>query len=364
MKPWKGSASGQRYKQTHNARELAKIAKFDGEPVGDLVDTTAAIPLHSRRTERLQKKSQKKIKRPIPSDAKSLLGLPLDILIEILGFLRPSDIFILLRVNRSMRNFVRQNEKQISKATIHFRYSILTKCFPLPVPFNAIDKDLQSVLLSPRHQQRLLIHKRPYLHIKSANPRSTCSCMSCVMAWNNLNLVIDFAHWQNHLNRREPITMIPRGGQPRWNQDLVASNASIVDKAISYPLWYARLLEKHLDTTLKTIVRHATIRRKQGPPVTVPISGRLYHLSAQDILAETDGFLGRSGPPSYEFPYHRDKYYTLGAYLPNRRWEDDTWLYYGDLHNTDIAWTKRNAEREAALAEEMAQLSLGSDLTR
>lgn len=356
-------AHGRRLKQSlTGAKASALVSNFDGEP---LIDTTVSIPLHSKRTERLEKKSKRKSKKTIQSNKAFLVELPWELLIEILSFLRPSDAFALRRTSRSMRDFISQNEEQISQGAIRFRYPILTKCFPLPVLFDAVDKNVIPALLSSRHQQRLLIHKVPYQHIMSADPQNTCSCMSCVMAWNNLNLIIDIAHWQDYLSLREPITMIARGAQPQWNVDLITANASIVDNAISRPLWYARLLEKHLDTTTRTIVRHSKIYRKQGIPLAEgPVSKRLYRLSPDDIATGTDAFLQRSGPPSYEFPYHRDKYYTLGAYLPNRRWENLRWMYYGDLHDTDIAWTKRNAQQEPASVMMPVQVATESILTQ
>ena len=45
--------------------------------------------------------------------------------------------------------------------------------------------------------------------------------------------------------------------------------------------------------------------------------------------------------PQYEFPWHRDNYYALEAYIPNRKWskEHEKWVYYaGDLHQRDLQW--------------------------
>ncbi len=314
-----------------------------------LVDTTAAIPLRSKRTERLQKRQQKRSKKNAAhSDITSFLELPSELLLEVLSFLRPSDVFILMRINRSTRDYVEQNEQIISESINNWRYPILAKCFPLPVLFNEVDKSAHSALLSLRHQQRLLIHKLPYQHVKSADPQKTCSCMSCVMAWNNLCLPVDLAHWQLNLDRREPIPMIARGTRPQWNSDLVEANAHIVEKAIRHPLWYARILQTHLSTTVRTIVRHAAVRRKNRSPVRdVPASKRLFHLSKEDIASERDSFMQRSGPPSFEFPFTRDNYYTLVSYLPNRRWDEGGWIYYGDLHERDVAWAKMVAERQS-----------------
>ena len=65
--------------------------------------------------------------------------------------------------------------------------------------------------------------------------------------------------------------------------------------------------------------------------------------------------MARSGPPNFEFPFHRDNYYTLGAYLPNRRWDEGQWIYYGDLHERDVAWAVMVAEREARQVQEIGR---------
>lgn len=96
-------------------------------------------------------------------------------------------------------------------------------------------------------------------------------------------------------------------------------------------------------------MRSAAIRKKNGPDTVVQPSKRLYRLSDEDIALETDAFLERSGPPSFEFPFTRDNYYMLLSYLPNRRWdssEEGRWLYYGALHDNDLAWATRMYERE------------------
>lgn len=230
------------------------------------------------------------------------------------------------------------------------RYPSLAKSFPLPVLFNKLDSRAQIALLSARHQRRLVIHKAPYQHVRPADAQNTCSCMTCVMAWNNLCLILDLAHWQNNLTCREPIPMIARGSRPQWNQELVEANAAVVEKAIRSPLCHARILEMHLQTTTNNILRFAAIRGKRGSPIRdVPAERRLFHLSKSEAEAGTDTFLERSGPPNFEFPYHRDNYYTLVAYLPNRRWKDGCWIYYGDLHERDLEWAIRMAEREGVL---------------
>lgn len=334
------------------------VPPLDGEE--PLVDTTAAIALHSKRTERLQKRQAKKGKKnAVYSDVKSFLELPSELLLEVLHYLRPSDIFTLTRLNRSARAYISDHESSICQEIIAWRYPILTQCFPPPILFEHVDVSAHTALLSPRHQQRLVIHKKLYQHVRAADPQNTCSCLACVMAWNNLCLVLDLAHWQDDLDRRVPIPMIGRGSLPKWNSDLADAKARIVDKAIRRRLWYARVLETHLATTVRTIVRHAAVRRKGGSPVReVPAERRLFHLSSTHIASETDSFMQRSGPPSFEFPFSRDNYYTLVSYLPNRRWDEGKWIYYGDLHERDVFWAKTVEDRAAQLTQRVQEVRL------
>lgn len=148
-------------------------------------------------------------------------------------------------------------------------------------------------------------------------------------------------HLARILTRSQQIPMLGRGMRPAWNTDLVRTNASIVELAIISPLCRAAILQRHLNTTIRTILRSATLRNRRGESTVLPPANRLYRLSEADIALETDAFLQRSGPPSFEFPFTRDNYYMLLSYLPNRRWvsqEDGKWLYYGALHETDVAW--------------------------
>lgn len=81
-------------------------------------------------------------------------------------------------------------------------------------------------------------------------------------------------------------------------------------------------------------------------------------MSIEDAARETDDFLERSGPPSLDFPFHRDNYYMLEAYLPNRGWstEQQRWMYVPESqHDMDVLfvvrWMNRKAE-EQKLREE------------
>jgi hypothetical protein len=81
-------------------------------------------------------------------------------------------------------------------------------------------------------------------------------------------------------------------------------------------------------------------------------------MSAEDVARETDAFLERSGPPSLDFPFHRDNYYMLEAYLPNRGWnaEEQRWMYVPESqHETDVQfivrWMNRKAEEQRLMEE-------------
>jgi hypothetical protein len=303
-----------------------------------LVDTTAILTLRSKKTERMQKRLEKKSKKPTPKP-QSFLDLPSELLLEIFTYLRPRDVFRLKALTRSTKSFIQQNEPAISREIIQTRYSILAQCFPLPIPFSTIDPNYHPALLSPKRQDLLAIHKKPYQHVQPLDHLAICTCMTCVFAWNNLCTIVDLAHWQRALDNREPIPMIPRGQTPSWNQELITHNASLVHDAIVSPLTYAALLALHLDTTTRTILR----RSKYIKARPVMPEHRPYQLSLAEAAQESDAYLARKGPPSYEFPFHRDNYYNLEAYVPNRKWskEEGCWRYYaGTQHERDLEWVR------------------------
>lgn len=336
-------------------KKSAAIADDDDEP---LIDTTASLTLHSKKTERLQKRLEKKSKKKPKAKPQSFLDLPSELLHEILAYLLPKDLARLQCLNRSTQSFIRDNERTLANEIIRTRYSILAACFPLPVPFTAIDPKYHPALLSTKRQDLLAIHKKPYQHIQPLDPLEICTCMTCVFAWNNLCTIADLAHWQPSLDAREPIPMISRGATPTWNVDLLSQNARFVRAAISHPLAYAHLLSKHLDTTTRTILR----RSKYVKTRPLLPSHRAYHLSLAEAASGSDAFLARKGPPSYEFPFHRDNYYNLEAYVPNRKWsaEEGRWRYYaGGQHERDLEWVRErfgaeeDGERVARRMEEL-----------
>jgi len=350
------SSHTEEYTLVHTApRKYSKkiVSLDDDEP---LIDTTATLPLHSKKTKRLEKlklKRQRKIN--VESVTSSFLQLPAELLSEILGYLRPSDICSVLLVSRATRDFVYQNENSIARDMVQRRYWVLSRCFPLPVPLHDVDEEARSALLNPRREKVTEIHMKPYQHIRPMDVQKICSCHSCLFAWNNLCIVLDLAHFQDYLNTREPIPMIPRGTNSEWNMVLTGRNAMIVEHALSSLLCYAAILEKHLNSIVGTLLRsvrfpppapkHRHMMGAAKPAKTVH-PNRLYHLMESDAATGTDEFLERQGDPSYQMPFHRDNYYNrnMDAYVPNRKWskEEKGWMYYAaGGHERDLALAKR-----------------------
>ena len=307
----------------------------DDEP---LVDTTVALPKRSKKTERatkrLMRKQQKLAQHRGPA---TFCDLPAELLEHILSYLRATDVLALLPTNRNIHAFITSNEPSISRSIIRRRYAVLGHCFPLPKPFTSIPSPSRPALLSEARQNLLQIHKRPYHHVQPFDPERICTCMTCTLAWNNLNMIVDLSHWQRNLNRRDPIPMIPRGKNPAWNQELLARNAELVRTAMARPIFYTLILQRHLETTVSTIRRTLRGQKTVHPK-------RVYHLSKPEAESgiETDYFLEQNGPESYEFPYHRDNYYNLNAYVPNRKWsrQEERWMYYpsDSMHERDLQW--------------------------
>jgi hypothetical protein len=322
----------------------------DEEP---LVDTTAAIPLRSKRTERRQKKRH--LKETASKQHATLWDLPSELLLQILFLLKPSDIFRLSRANQALRNFVLDEEEGIARQVIEKRYAVLAKCFILPKLLNTVDEEGQVALLDGKRQAtHLHIHKKPYQHISVPDADVVCTCLTCMLAWNNLCLVVDFAHWQRNLDGGEPILMILRGKFPEWNRVLGELNKGVVEKAIYSSLFYAAILEAHLKSTVGSIKRHGENKGNRR---------RRFRMDIEDMRAETDGFLERSGPPSSDFPFHRDNYYMLEAYLPNRGWnkEAEEWRYMpASLHERDVEFVKAWARRRKEVEGEAGKVAVGA----
>ncbi|OTA96508.1 hypothetical protein M434DRAFT_8707 [Hypoxylon sp. CO27-5] len=313
---------------------MRKVEVPEDEELGVLEDKTEALILRSKRTERARKKQAKKSNKT-NRQSQGLLSLPYELMLNILALLRPSDTFNLQRVNRDFHKFILGEETRITKAITRWRYVCLERCFRLPVLMEDIDPNIRPYVQSPERQELLTIHKKPYQHVQAPDPAEVCTCLTCLLRWSSLCLIVDFAHWQRNLDIGEPIPMIPRGKHPEWNQTLIASNAAIVRKALHSPLWHARLLEAHLDSTTRSIRRHAANKGNKR---------RRFRMSKEEMESGSDLFLERSGPPSLDFPFHRDNYYMLEAYLPNRGWnaEQERWMYApAEQHDIDIGYIVR-----------------------
>lgn len=269
----------------------------DDEP---LEDKTAALTLHNKRTERLQKKEAR---RATKRDAiPTLSKLPTELLLEVLKWSEPHDVFRLKAVNHRFLNLINAHDSVIADTIICIRYNILAQCFPTPKLLSSVSPETQALLVDPKRQMQLGIHKRPYQHIQSPDPHQFCTCLTCILTWNNLGLVLDFAHWQDNLDSGQPIPLIPRGKMEEWNVELISRNARIVQKATENALWYAYILQKHLDSTIRSIKRHAKNKGNKKTHVA---------MTEEDSRTGTDQFLIKHGPPSLEFPYQRDEYYML-----------------------------------------------------
>jgi hypothetical protein len=301
-----------------------------------LIDTTAALAKNSKRLERQRKKLEKK--RAHYVEPKALLGLlPYEMIMDVLFQLRPSDLFNLRRTSKSLNDFILSEEVVLAKEIITRRYRVLSKCFPIPRPIKDVEPDMHSLLF--KRQDMLGIHWRPYQHIKPFDPHVICTCITCVLRWNNLNILVDFAYFQPNLDQGEPIPKIDRGQDPEWNQKLVQRNANIVETALLSQLWYARILEAHLKSIVGSITRHANNKGNKR---------RRFRMTSEDTASETDLFLERSGPPTIDSPFHRDNYYMLEAFLPNRGWfaEEKCWKYIPESHHLrDLEWVKEHEKR-------------------
>ena len=298
------------------------------------VGVDGALHVHSKRTERLRKKQQKRQKKPL-IEARGILDLPYELILDVFALLRPSDLFRLSRVNRSLHDFIFKQEATLASNIVKWRYPCLEQCLRLPVPLTEVDVLMCGILQLDQRQEIMTIHKKPYQHIQSPDPAFICTCLTCLLRWNSLCLAVDFAHWQGNLDKGEPIPIIPRGRSPAWNQRLVAAHANVVIKALSSPLMHATILEAHLKSTTNSIRRH---RENKGN------KRRRFRMTQEDLVSGTDAFLQRSGPPTTDFPFHRDNYYMLEAYLPNRGWngEEGRWAYMpADQHQTDLGYVMR-----------------------
>jgi hypothetical protein len=304
------------------------------------VDLTQPLPSHSKRTKRQLKKLQKKASQPkLRASGRGLLDLPHELLWAILEFLRPSDLFALGRVNKPLRAFILATEARLARAVIKIRYPILERCFPMPVHMANVSPTMQTLLQSPCRPDIQHAHRPQHQNIPRPDAVSVCTCLTCLGRWNALCAVVDFAHWQEHLDHSKALPQIPRGRSPAWNQQLLEGNARVVTNAMTRPLWYARVLEAHLNSTTRSVLRHSQNTADKR---------RHFQLTAEDLRAGTDAFLHNQGPCEVVYPFARDNYYMLEAFLPGRCWVADhqKWIYVSD----GLEWHYADLESLAKLA--------------
>ncbi|KAF3005835.1 hypothetical protein E8E13_008587 [Curvularia kusanoi] len=333
------------------------ISDSDSEGIEPLEDKTAALALRSKRTERQARRREVRDKKR--EAVVSLSKLPTELLLECLLHASPRDVASFSLTSRRFHALVAAHSRVIGDVIIARRYALLAQCFPTPRRLHDIDPAVQALLVDPTRQTQLSIHKRPYQHVLPPDPSELCTCLTCILTWNNLGLALDFAHWQSHLDNGVPLPVLPRGKPVDWNTDLVAQNARIARNAVDDSLWHARILEMHLDSTVRSISRHAKNKGNKRAHV---------HMTAADAASGTDAFLSNPGPPSLEFPYQRDEYYMLEAYLPNRWWKksESRWVYiiHGQ-HDRDLQLVQRIAKRDtlALLTHTMSCIDLDDWMT-
>lgn len=315
-----------------------------------IIDTTATLSLRSKRTERQQKKAQAKTHRKAASkQTATLWDLPPEIFLVILRFLQPSDIILLSHTSGSLRSFVQHNDNRIARTQVATRYAALAQCFPRAVLLQDVDEAAHAAL----RERPKTIHDADYHHIAAPDPDVVCTCYACRTAWNNLNIMVDFAHFQSDLDEGRQLPTIGRGKKPKWNRQLLCANGSLVLQALRSHLWYARILEMHLKSIIASIIRNSSNQGNRR---------RRFKMETEDVAAETDLFLERNGPPTIEPPYRRDNYYMLEAYLPNRGWisEESRWAYFpNNLHMRDVEVITEAWERRRRIAAEQAEESKG-----
>jgi hypothetical protein len=240
---------------------------------------------------------------------------------DTLTFLRPSDLLSLQQVNRALFQLIISHESHLAATIIAARYPAMVQCFRLPI----LQADLDPEVL-PYVRNRIYAHN---LHVAPAPRLLICSCTTCHLRWVALSTIVDFAHWRRNLDTGDPIPMVPRGQTADWAKELLKENARVVSRALVRPLWHARILEAHLRSMVSAVRRHGANPGNQR---------KRFRLTAEDIRSESDAFLEREGPPTTEVPFHRDNYYMLEAFMPNRSWFKDRkcWMYNQGLHEWDL----------------------------
>jgi hypothetical protein len=332
-----------------------------------LIDTTAKLTLRSKKTERLQRKSQRRSKKSTLSDASSpgsndsktttILDLPPELLSQILLNLLPTDLLNLQLVSRSLRSFLTLHSASFTRTLLSTRYAHLSRSFWLPFPLSdeTISPRAAHILRHPAYQEKLIIHKAPYTqHIPPPNPAEICSCVSCLLAWNNLCMILDYTFFaRTRLHRREPLPVIGRGQRPEWNERLLDTHREVVRRVVlgrrygREGLMYAAVLQRYFEVVAVALTRKVKVKRSEDAKVeTRPAltPWKAFGITDEEVRGGTDVFLGREGPASFEFPFSRDVYYSLDAYVPARKWSkgEGRWMYPapGTVHANDVAWVE------------------------
>jgi hypothetical protein len=166
------------------------------------------------------------------------------------------------------------------------------------------------------------------------------------------------------LQKREPLPIIPRGKKEEWNEELLSRHREILRKAVldrdgKGGLIYAAILQRYLDVLVAALTRKISFKGKDGKIHTrrALMEGKDYGITEEDVLSQSDNFLERKGPETFEFPWSRDMYYEIDAYVPARKWikpaakresgeEGDggdvegRWWYPDPekMHANDVAW--------------------------
>ncbi|KAI5925654.1 hypothetical protein F4810DRAFT_59827 [Camillea tinctor] len=328
---------------------MGKVVEVPGdEELRVLEDKTGVLTLRSKRTERLKRKQARKAQKKSERKSHNLSNLPYELVLNVLVFLGPRDILTLQQVSKFFQVLIAQEEHSLARAVHRTRFQCLDKCFRLPVLLSDVDPAVHGHLKNPDRRELTAIHRKPYYqHVQQPDPAEICTCLTCLLRWSALCLVVDFAYWQDHLDKGEPIPTIPRGSLPEWNQSLIARNAALVRKALYSPLYYLRLLEMHLNSTIRSIRRHSVNKSIQRPR---------FHITQDDINSGTDHWLSRSGPLTYDLPYHRNNYDMLESWLPNRSWSSELkqWIYIpAEQHNKDLELVVKWAEQRKTARDQV-----------
>jgi hypothetical protein len=185
------------------------------------------------------------------------------------------------------------------------------------------------------------------------------------------------------------LPIIPRGKKEEWNEKLLDRYKEILRKAVleregEGGLVYAVILERYLEVLTTALTREIKVKGKDGRvhTRTAVEPEKAFFITAGDARLQDDGFLSRKGPESFEFPFSRDKYYEIDAYVPGRKWvrstRDDSlggegqdgndhgasagrWWYPDPekVHGNDVAWiVSRFGD---AVKEEEAAVSLSRE---